>query len=42
MHPELMVLYNGAVERYADLLAQLKAHMEQGTPLGEAFDPIFG
>lgn len=42
MHPELMQLYNQALERYPVMLAQLREHMENGAPLGEYFDPTFG
>lgn len=42
LNPELLQLYDRAVARYACLLQQLKAHIEEGAPLGEDFDPIFG
>jgi len=41
MHPELMKLYDLALTRYPVMLAELQAHLESGTPLGEYFDPIF-
>lgn len=42
LHPELMALYNTALERYPRLLQQLISHINDGTPLGEDFNPIFG
>ena len=42
LHPKLMELYQGALERYSAMLEELIAHIEEGKPLGEAFDPIFG
>lgn len=42
LNPELMSLYTSALERYAAMFQELNQHMEQGAPLGEAFDPIFG
>lgn len=38
----LLELYGEALERYPVLLAQLTAHLRDGTPLGAEFDPIFG
>lgn len=42
LNPELLALYNIAVQRYSTMLEQLIAHMDQGSPLGEEFDAIFG
>ena len=39
---ELKGLYDQAVEQYPEMLAQLLAHMEQETPLGENFGKDFG
>ena len=41
-NPELIALYNTALARYPSMLQQLVAHINDGTPLGEDFDPIFG
>lgn len=38
----LLALYDQALERYPVLLEQLTSHMENGTPLGEDFEPSFG
>lgn len=35
-------LLHQAVDRYPDMLRQLREHLENGTPLGEDFDPTFG
>ena len=42
MNPELLKLYNTAVERYRSMLQQLIAHLKEDAPLGEDFDAIFG
>ena len=42
MAPELEALFDQALERYPAMLAQLTDHMENGSPLGELFDPTFG
>ena len=42
MIPELMALYNQALEQYPVMLAQLDDHLQNGTPLGELFDKTFG
>ena len=39
---ELYDLYEQALERYPQLLAQLMAHLETGEALGEIFAPTFG
>lgn len=39
---ELQELYEQALARYPLLLQQLKQHMEDGTPLSDAFAPDFG
>ncbi len=39
---ELKELYDSALERYPILLAQLQACLEQGEPLGDAFEATFG
>jgi hypothetical protein len=41
-NPELITLYNSALARYPSMLQQLVSHINDGTPLGEDFDPIFG
>lgn len=41
-HPELMARYEQALRQYPAMLAELISHMENGTSLGENFDPIFG
>ena len=42
MAPELLELYDQALERYSQMLFQITEHLESGTPLGELFDPTFG
>lgn len=42
LHPELLELYDRALERYSGMVDQLDAHIAQGAPLGPDFDPIFG
>ena len=42
LNPELLTLYNTAVQRYGTMLEQLTSHLNEGTPLGEEFDAIFG
>ena len=42
MAPELLELYEQALERYPAMLAQLVNHMENDSALGELFDPTFG
>ena len=42
LNPELMVLYDRALAAYSGMVDALNAHIDQGTPLSEAFDPIFG
>lgn len=42
LYPELMALYNAALQQYPRLLVQLMDHMENGTELGTDFDAIFG
>lgn len=42
MYPELMALYNLALERYPLMLEQLQAHLDTGAEFGEYFDAIFG
>ena len=42
LNPELLALYNTAVQRYGTMLEQLTAHLNEGIPLGEEFDAIFG
>lgn len=41
-HPELMARYNQALQKYPAMMSELISHMENGTPLGENFDPKFG
>lgn len=38
----MLALYEQAMEKYPAMLAQLKAHLKHGTPLGEEFDLIYG
>lgn len=38
----MLALYEQAMEKYPAMLAQLEAHLKQGTPLGEEFDLIYG
>ena len=42
MQPELLALYDQAMERYSVMLGQLADHIENGTAFGELFDPTFG
>lgn len=42
LHPELMALYDRALENYSNMLTQLNDHITDGVPLGTDFDPIFG
>ena len=42
LNEPLLALYNQALEKYPALVAQLAAHIQNGQPLGEDFEPIFG
>ena len=42
LNPQLLERYDRALECYRPMLEELIAHLEEGKPLGAAFDPIFG
>lgn len=42
MDSELLARFNRALKAYPQMLHQLTALMQEGTPLGEEFDPVFG
>lgn len=42
LNEPLLALYNQGLEKYPSLVAQLTAHIHDGAPLGEDFEPIFG